>query len=546
MAGFPELALQWSKLIAGCAEEGKDADLVVAGTLIAAIAALQTCDFNEARQLANRAAAHASEIGLDSLGVRASALYGYLGVLEREADTPSNTPQSEAILSVALSSDPVLRIESQVSLALSELVANRYTASLTWIHSALESLPQVTAARAFAEVSAPMMATMLLLTGCTEDAQQLIDLVGPVISVVPSHLAIVSLLRGVSETNVELALGHLHAAAAERSATPMLRGQAELCIGLLLARAGRVDEVSPYMESAVATFRRIGAPGLAVITERELGPAGTAAGPVTQVLLAPESPESPESPEGTDHLSSSMVQGEKTWVISLLGGFTIESEGQKISLPQSVAAQAIKYLAVRKTVTVDELVDVLWTDIDPAVGGRRLRNILWRIKSVCGELVSRDGNLIRLSEFARSDLSEFETLATLALSSECPHDDAVQYAEEAVSHYRGQLLPGDLYIDWTGSYRESLTLLYVRVLDILLARSLDEGHVSNALGVLQRMIEAEPFEESYYLQAAELYSQSGRTNRARSTLERASRMLNELGISSCPALTQARQRLGLN
>jgi DNA-binding SARP family transcriptional activator len=355
--------------------------------------------------------------------------------------------------------------------------------------------------------------------------------------VIPSHLSIVALLRGVCEADVELSLNHLHAAAAERSASPMLHGQAELCIGLRLAREGRTDEVEPYMESAIATFNRIGATGLALIAARELGSACGATGPVE---LLPSMPSPTDSSAGPSALST------KTWVISLLGGFTVESEGEKISLPQSVAAQAIKYLAVRKTVTVDELVEVLWTDIDPAVGGRRLRNILWRIKSVCGELVSRDGNLIRLSELAQSDVAEFETLATQALSSDCSQDEAVHYAEEAIAHYRGQLLPGDLYVDWTSSHRESLTLLYVRVLDILLARSLDDGHVSNALGVLQRMIEAEPFEESYYLQAAELYSQSGRPNRARSTLERASRMLSELGISSCPALTQARQRLGLH
>ena len=59
-------------------------------------------------------------------------------------------------------------------------------------------------------------------------------------------------------------------------------------------------------------------------------------------------------------------------------------------------------------------------------------------------------------------------------------------------------------------HRESLALLHVRVLDFLFSHALDEGRTNDALSLLEQMIEVEPFEETHYIQAAELYVQSGR------------------------------------
>ena len=234
-----------------------------------------------------------------------------------------------------------------------------------------------------------------------------------------------------------------------------------------------------------------------------------------------------------------------TWKLTLLGDFAIERDGARFDLPQSVSTQALKLLAVRRRVTVDELVDILWPESDNDIGSRRLRNVLWRIRSASGDLVRRDGNLICLAESASTDVEDFESLTSLALSSSCPATKASRAAEQALSLYAGPLLPGDLFVDWTVPHRESLALLHVRVLDFLFSHALDEGRTNDALSLLEQMIEVEPFEETHYIQAAELYVQSGRPQRARTSLDRARRMLLELGVEPSPAYTQVLQKLSM-
>jgi DNA-binding SARP family transcriptional activator len=195
--------------------------------------------------------------------------------------------------------------------------------------------------------------------------------------------------------------------------------------------------------------------------------------------------------------------------------------------------------------SVDELVELLWPETEPGVGSRRLRNVLWRIRSVFGDLVEREGNFIRLSPAAHTDIAQFEGLACRALSDDCSAEEASLLAEAALSMYGGVLLPDDLYADWATGYRETLALLQVRVLDFLLALSCEGGHFNESLSLLERLIEIEPFEEAHYLQAAEIYALSGHLSRARSTIERCSHMLNELGVAPCPALLRAREGLSL-
>ncbi len=225
----------------------------------------------------------------------------------------------------------------------------------------------------------------------------------------------------------------------------------------------------------------------------------------------------------------------------LLGDFVIECDGERFDLPRRVSTQALKLVAVRRRVTVDELVDVLWPESDHEVGARRLRNVLWRIRSACGELVYRDGNLIRLSPSVGTDVEEFERLASAALSDQVRPDPG--HARRALALYTGPLLPGDLFLDWTMTHRESLALLHLRLLDDQLGRALDEKRTNDALTLVERMIQAEPFEETHYVRAAELYARSGRLQRARSSLQRAQRILLELGVEPSPALLRLRQRL---
>jgi DNA-binding SARP family transcriptional activator len=60
------------------------------------------------------------------------------------------------------------------------------------------------------------------------------------------------------------------------------------------------------------------------------------------------------------------------------------------------------------------------------------------------------------------------------------------------------------------------------------------------LALLDRLIEADPYEENHYLRAAELLARSGNRRRALSTLDRAERMLSDLGVSPSRGIVRAR------
>ncbi len=60
--------------------------------------------------------------------------------------------------------------------------------------------------------------------------------------------------------------------------------------------------------------------------------------------------------------------------------------------------------------------------------------------------------------------------------------------------------------------------------------ALTHQHIQEALALLERLIEADPYEEHHYVQAAELEVQTGNRRRAIYTLDRAQRTLSELGV----------------
>ena len=114
---------------------------------------------------------------------------------------------------------------------------------------------------------------------------------------------------------------------------------------------------------------------------------------------------------------------------------------------------------------------------------------------------------------------------------------------EALALYPGELLPGDHYVDWPTARREALAGLYMSLLDLLLDQAIADGQNHEALGFLERLIEADPYEERHYVRAAELHAASGNVSRALSTLSRADRTLTDLGIGPSRMVEQVRQKL---
>jgi len=238
------------------------------------------------------------------------------------------------------------------------------------------------------------------------------------------------------------------------------------------------------------------------------------------------------------------VGPEPEWEVSLLGNFGIRRKGKPVNLPPSLAAQAVKIVALHPRITVDEVIELLWEDAEPGVGQRRLRNVLWRIRSACGDLLVREGNFLCLADGALTDVARFRSLAEDALmGTESGTLRAVDIARQALGCYGGELLPGDRYADWTAAARESVARTHVGLLDLLVDDALGAERHGEALALLDRLAGIDPFDERHHLRTAEIHLEAGNRGKALDALERAERMLAELQVAPPPAVRRLRENL---
>jgi DNA-binding SARP family transcriptional activator len=201
-------------------------------------------------------------------------------------------------------------------------------------------------------------------------------------------------------------------------------------------------------------------------------------------------------------------------------------------------------VAYCQRILVDELIELLWPDAEPGVGTRRLRNVLWGLRGACGDLLVRDGNFIRLAPEAITDSASFRQLGEQATGRGIPPEEAVKVAEEALDLYTGELLPGDRYEDGATAPRESMARLHVQLLELLVADAVSDQRSAGVLKLLDNLIEADPYEERYYVQAAEILVSSGNWRKALSMIERAQRVLADMSVPSSASLGRLFQSIG--
>jgi DNA-binding SARP family transcriptional activator len=129
------------------------------------------------------------------------------------------------------------------------------------------------------------------------------------------------------------------------------------------------------------------------------------------------------------------------------------------------AAALVKVLALAPGHCLhrEQVMDLLWPDQSPARSAPRLHKAAHFARQCAGrqDTVVLQGDLVRLFPDAELtvDAIRFEQLARVALREADP-----VAAREALTWYRGELLPGDLYEDWASDRREMLRL---RRLDLL-------------------------------------------------------------------------------
>lgn len=155
-------------------------------------------------------------------------------------------------------------------------------------------------------------------------------------------------------------------------------------------------------------------------------------------------------------------------VVRLLGRFSVSVGAVELAAerwPSLRASHLVQLLSLqpRHRMARDQIIDALWSQLDPDAGAANLRKATHHVRQALGR---HDAIVVRGGEVALwpdrpvdVDAETFSRLADAALARR----DAAECAE-AARQYAGDLLPGTRYEPWTEAARERL---HARFVDLL-------------------------------------------------------------------------------
>lgn len=227
--------------------------------------------------------------------------------------------------------------------------------------------------------------------------------------------------------------------------------------------------------------------------------------------------------------------------VRLFGPVRVEREGDEVVPPPGTPAAVLRVVAACGAVHVDELVEIIWPDAPQGAGRTRLRNVLSRLRTACGEVFMRVGDTVAIADGVEVDLAAFEALARRALALRPDDPSRACSAKQALAVHDGDLLPEDVYREWTAVVRERARRYRLALLDAVAEDAARRGDVEGAMRRWREATSIEPYDESRYVAMAELLVSAGRWGAASAVVARAEAALGRLGLSTSPALEQVRR-----
>lgn len=206
--------------------------------------------------------------------------------------------------------------------------------------------------------------------------------------------------------------------------------------------------------------------------------------------------------------------------IYLLGRFEV-ARGEKIlraaDWSRRKAAALLQRLALEGRLPKDKAIEFLWPETDPASGANNLYRTLHALRQTLDSLspgtaeaaFSFEDSVLSLSDSAWVDAHEFESLISNLHS---PRE--ASNLTSAIELYAGDLLPDDLYADWTTAPRESLRRLHREARLKLAAHFRDARDYTAAISLLTPLAAQDRADELVHRELMRLYALAGRRHEA--------------------------------
>jgi DNA-binding SARP family transcriptional activator/TolB-like protein len=216
-------------------------------------------------------------------------------------------------------------------------------------------------------------------------------------------------------------------------------------------------------------------------------------------------------------------------VIHLLGPFRITLEGVPVEEGQwerKKSKTLIKILALQplrqsaRQMHREELIELLWPGVSPEQGLNNLHKALHAARRVLEPALSGGGSsrflqmrdqlvLLQGADDVSVDVSEFEAMAEEALKT-----GVRTRIEAALALYEADLLPEDLYEDWTAVRREQLRSQKEQLLSRLAAVCEASGDHAEAADAFQQLIALNSCNEQAHRGLMRVYAAQGQRHLA--------------------------------
>lgn len=217
------------------------------------------------------------------------------------------------------------------------------------------------------------------------------------------------------------------------------------------------------------------------------------------------------------------------WQVTLFGGLRILRGGQPVASPPFRSQALLAWLLLHPSEGKrEQIAGGLFPDSPEETAKARVSDCLWLLKKHLPEfpLCSTPTEIGLSTEQVCVDVHTFRQ----SLQRGDPSSLA-----QAIDLYRGDLLP-EQDADWLLLERENLYLAYVRALQALSARFLQNGEPAQAVPLLEKLDRIEPFDENNLRGLLRAYQAVGRRGAALAAFDRfRARLRDEMELEPEPA-----------
>ncbi len=232
--------------------------------------------------------------------------------------------------------------------------------------------------------------------------------------------------------------------------------------------------------------------------------------------------------------------------IQTLGVFRVIRHGvpiPNIAWKSKKARDLLKILVARRRPTPrDQLMELLWPRVGPALASNRLSVLLSTVRDVlqpdpAGEgPLDTSGGAVSLNRAQVSvDVEDFLARAIAALDADrIRQPDATARLLAAVTAHTGDFLEDDPYQEWAGALAEEVRATYIALLRALSARLRDAGDTDAAVRHTLRLLEQDHYDEEANLSLVGVLLDAGRFGEARRHYQSYVRRMKEIEVRPSP------------